>query len=81
LGEPYISDRTASRRAGAEAGLGLGLFIAKALLERTGAELTIGNLAPPERGARAGVAWPRQLFEGKGPAPIALDKPLLRSTP
>jgi two-component system sensor histidine kinase RegB len=81
LGEPYISYRTASRRAGAEAGLGLGLFIAKALLERTGAELTIGNLPPPERGARAGVAWPRQLFEGKSAPPIAVDKTLLRSTP
>jgi len=62
LGEPYISDRSAARRADAEAGLGLGLFIAKALLERTGAELKIGNLAPPRRGARAAVAWPRRLF-------------------
>jgi two-component system sensor histidine kinase RegB len=80
MGEPYISDRTASRRAGAEAGLGLGLFIAKALLERTGAQLTIGNLSPPERGARAAVSWPRHDFEGGTPAPIAADKPLLTSS-
>ena len=62
LGEPYISDRSAARRADAEAGLGLGLFIAKALLERTGAELRIGNLTGPRRGARALVTWPRRLF-------------------
>ena len=81
MGEPYISDRTASRRAGAEAGLGLGLFIAKALLERTGAELTISNLAPPQRGARAAVSWPRQIFEGKPAKPIAAEKTLLTSSP
>ena len=62
LGEPYISDRSAARRADAETGLGLGLFIAKALLERTGAELRIGNLAAPETGAQAVVVWPRRLF-------------------
>ena len=62
LGEPYISDRRVARRADSDAGLGLGLFIAKALLERTGAELKIDNLAPPRRGARAVVTWPRRLF-------------------
>ncbi len=70
LGEPYISDRAAARHSEAEAGLGLGLFIAKALLERTGAELTIGNLPWPHHGARALVAWPRELFEpGERSAP------------
>ena len=62
LGEPYISDRRVARRADPDAGLGLGLFIAKALLERTGADLRIGNLRPPKRGARALVSWPRRLF-------------------
>jgi two-component system sensor histidine kinase RegB len=62
LGEPYISDRSAARRADPEAGLGLGLFIAKALLERAGAELKIGNLPPPKTGARAIVVWPRRDF-------------------
>ena len=48
-----------------EAGLGLGLFIAKALLERTGAEMRIGNLSPPRRGARAAVSWPRGVFRSR----------------
>jgi two-component system sensor histidine kinase RegB len=64
LGEPYISDRSAARRADGESGggLGLGLFISKALLERTGAELSISNLAAPRHGAVATVSWPRRLF-------------------
>ncbi len=74
LGEPYISDRTASRRASVESGLGLGLFIAKALLERTGAQLTIGNLPTPERGARAVVSWPRRRFESKETVSLAPEK-------
>ncbi len=58
-GEPYISDRAGARRGDGEAvaGLGLGLFIAKALLERTGAELKIENARAPERGALVAVSW------------------------
>ena len=53
-------------------GMGLGLFIAKTLLERTGAELTFANAADPfldpsERPERCGalvmVSWPRAEFE------------------
>ncbi len=73
LGEPYISDRSAARRADAETGLGLGLFIAKALLERTGAELKIGNLAAPETGAQAVVVWPRRLFGSQRRLKLAGD--------
>ena len=62
LGEPYISDRSTARRADPEAGLGLGLFIAKALLERTGAELRISNLPEPRCGALAVISWPRRSF-------------------
>ena len=61
LGEPYISDRAGARRSETEragGGLGLGLFIAKALLERSGGRLSIRNAFPPARGARASVAWP-----------------------
>jgi two-component system sensor histidine kinase RegB len=48
-------------------GMGLGLFIAKTLLERTGAELTFANASDPfltpnerpaQRGAIVAVAWP-----------------------
>ncbi len=45
-------DDRADHEAG---GLGLGLFIAKTLLERTGARLTFGNREPPkQRCDRAG---------------------------
>jgi two-component system sensor histidine kinase RegB len=71
IGDPFMrirktpSERTA--RPGYE-GMGLGLFIAKTLLERSGAELTFSNGADPflteaERPERSGavieVAWPR----------------------
>ncbi len=54
LGEPYVSTR---RDAG---GMGLGVFIAKTLLERTGAEIWFGNRK--DGGARVAIAWPRRLF-------------------
>jgi signal transduction histidine kinase len=43
--------------------LGLGLFIAKTLIERSGAELTLTNAAPPASGAIARIVWPRHAFE------------------
>jgi len=66
LGEPYITSR-GSRRAKVEegSGLGLGLFIAKTLLERSGASVTTGNAPAPEHGARVEVTWPRASFERK----------------
>jgi len=65
LGEPYISDRAAARRGEDEpaGGLGLGLFIAKALLERSGARLEISNAPEPGRGAITRVRWPRATFD------------------
>ncbi len=56
IGEPYAGGRT-SRQGG---GLGLGLFIAKTLLERSGAELHFHNSAKPGLGAAVEVVWPRQ---------------------
>ena len=44
-------------------GLGLGLFIAKTLLERSGAAVRIGNRAGPQAGAMIDVRWPRGAFE------------------
>ena len=66
LGEPYITSR-GSRRAKVDegSGLGLGLFIAKTLLERSGASVTTGNAPAPEHGARVEVTWPRASFERK----------------
>jgi two-component system sensor histidine kinase RegB len=52
LGEPYLSTR-----AGDSNHMGLGIFIAQSLLERSGAELTFDNLA--EGGAHVVISWNR----------------------
>jgi two-component system sensor histidine kinase RegB len=39
--------------------MGLGFFIAKTLLERSGAQVSLANLPPPDHGAVVRVAWPR----------------------
>ena len=50
--------------AGHEAGgLGLGLFIAKTLLERSGAKLVFSNRAAPAQGACVRLRWARADFE------------------
>lgn len=53
LGEPYLSGRT--QRDGH---MGLGIFIAKTLLGRTGASVEFGN-AGEGGGARVTLRWPR----------------------
>ncbi|PYE84624.1 ActS/PrrB/RegB family redox-sensitive histidine kinase [Pseudoroseicyclus aestuarii] len=59
IGDPFISSRRRPIEAPApgEEGMGLGLFIAKALLERTGARLRFSNDAAG--GAVVRVTWPR----------------------
>ena len=60
IGQPYVTSRARDRQdPDGESGLGLGFFIAKTLLERTGASLTFANRAPPETGALITVSWPR----------------------
>ena len=44
-------------------GLGLGFFIAKTLLERSGATVDFENRAYPDRGAVIRVHWNRSDFE------------------
>jgi two-component system sensor histidine kinase RegB len=65
IGEPYVTMR--GRRGGAQedapGGLGLGFFIAKTLLERTGADLSLENQAFPASGAVVKVRWPRADLE------------------
>ncbi|MET4102909.1 two-component system sensor histidine kinase RegB [Roseovarius sp. MBR-78] len=59
LGEPFMRRRGAApdpQRPGYE-GMGLGLFIAKTLLERAGADLTFTNGTDPA-GALVEVSWP-----------------------
>lgn len=66
LGEPYISSRggggKSSRRQGrkqmGQKHMGLGIFIAKTLLERTGASLSFGNRG----GAEVVIRWPRTML-------------------
>jgi len=43
--------------------MGLGIFIAQTLLERTGARLDFANL--PEGGAHIVVRWPRAALEAR----------------
>ncbi len=63
IGEPYVTSRGRDRGEDGS-GLGLGLFIAKTLIERSGAQLTLVNAGPPDGGAVARIAWPRSAFEG-----------------
>jgi two-component system sensor histidine kinase RegB len=73
LGEPYVT-RKLNRRAKSEdgSGLGLGLFIAKTLLERAGASISMTNAVPPLRGARVTILWQRATFErGRASAPLS----------
>lgn len=70
IGDPFVRSRRSAQdlaRRPEYEGMGLGLFIAKTLLERTGAELTFANasdpfLTPDERPERSGaiveVSWP-----------------------
>lgn len=59
IGEPYLSRRQRESKAG---GLGLGLFIAKTLLERSGASITFANRKNAS-GAVAEILWPRARVE------------------
>jgi two-component system sensor histidine kinase RegB len=58
LGTPFISTRQ-----GEEGHMGLGVFIAKTLLERTGATVTFGNRAGTTGGALVSVRWPNPVFK------------------
>ena len=49
IGEPYVTSRRRPAGDAEESGLGLGFFIAKTLLERSGATLAFLNRPAPER--------------------------------
>jgi len=64
IGEPYVTSRRNSEDGGDEQkGLGLGVFIAKTLLERSGANLALKNRPVPERGALVRLHWNRSDLE------------------
>jgi two-component system sensor histidine kinase RegB len=90
LGDPFLRRRGRGgdpSRPGYE-GMGLGLFIAKTLLERSGAEVRFLNAKDPflaqedmeERGgARVEVTWPHEaigLLENEASAPLGENQPI-----
>lgn len=90
IGDPFVRRRRSEsdRRARPEyEGMGLGLFIAKTLLERSGAELKFANGTDPyqsltnhadRRGAIVQVVWPRNLIDaqhGDSPVPSGANQP------
>ena len=64
LGEPYVSERGAEQAGGGD--MGLGFFIAKTLVERTGGRIAMQNRLFPAQGAVVQATWPRAALE---PAP------------
>ena len=64
IGEPYLSRRRGADEAQTgRTGLGLGIFIARTLLERTGAKVSFTNRIFPDHGAVVQIVWPRERFE------------------
>ncbi len=67
LGEPFITTRpghsSGDDEPEAHVGMGLGFFIAKTLLERSGARIELANRVAPAAGAMVAVVWPRAKFE------------------
>ena len=70
IGEPYVTSRRRTGAESEESGLGLGFFIAKTLLERTGATLAFLNRPPPDKGAVVRVRWARVDFEALAEPPL-----------
>lgn len=86
IGDPFMRDRRAAPERSARPayeGMGLGLFIAKTLLERTGAELSFANAADsPSPAGRGGavvvVSWPLSKIDarfGEHAVPIGKNIP------
>jgi two-component system, sensor histidine kinase RegB len=64
IGEPYLSRRRSADET-QHGGLGLGVFIARTLLERTGAKVSFANRVFPDHGAVVHIIWPRSRFEAE----------------
>jgi len=79
IGQPYLSRRRGGDDAQQSGGLGLGVFIARTLLERTGAKVSFTNRTFPDHGAVVQIVWPRRRFEAAdddagAPVPIEADR-------
>ncbi len=73
IGEPYASTRPAREGSQGAGGLGLGLFIAKTLLERSGATVSFANSKERGFGAEASVSWSRETFELQRKSAVVVD--------
>jgi two-component system sensor histidine kinase RegB len=83
LGEPYVTTRPSGMRKTGDvraSGLGLGFFIAKTLLERSGARLSLENHALPLHGAVVRIVWPRYAYEARLPGRSPTEEPPPRPT-
>lgn len=91
IGDPFVRKRRREMQEGSRPeyeGMGLGLFIAKTLLERTGAEITFANGTDPflrseeipqRSGAIVEVVWRRESIEQDEAAahgPLGRNEPL-----
>jgi two-component system sensor histidine kinase RegB len=89
IGDPFMRRRPAEKASTERPeyeGMGLGLFIAKTLLERSGAELTfangsdgMANSGSPQLGAVVEVVWPRRKLDavsGETPVPQGENTPI-----
>ena len=88
IGEPYVTTRSSARPTAASkatprhaGGLGLGFFIAKTLLGRSGATISFANRSGGSQGAVVRISWPRRSFEAQvrgwgppAPSPTALTQ-------
>ena len=70
LGDPFVTTRPGYGADGVSEtdvprheGMGLGLFIAKTLLERSGAQVSLSNQKSPFQGARIQIQWPRSAVD------------------
>lgn len=65
LGEPFVTTRAQVEDEDAEEaqGMGLGIFIAKTLLERSNAVIMLKNRETPESGASVEVLWKKAEFD------------------
>ena len=80
LGEPFVTTRRAESEkqeaSDEHVGMGLGFFIAKTLLERSGARLDLANRPLPRGGAVVTVVWPRAKFEHVPPKAAVKPEPV-----
>jgi two-component system sensor histidine kinase RegB len=85
LGDPFVTSRKGygpgdpGDAAGRHEGMGLGFFIAKTLLERSGAEVALANRSYPDHGATVRISWPRHKVDMAPRDPAAQDQDHFRS--